>query len=198
MAIDKVRVISNIASGTTGILLAEEADRLGCDVTLILGPVGDVDLKKKINVKRFHYFDELHSLIRRELKTKEYDIAIHSAAVSDYRPKQSFFAKIQSSAKGLNLELEKTVKIVDKIKKYAPRVFLTIFKLELDLGQKEMLRRARNTMQSARADLAVVNTFSKRSHYKALAVDRSRIFFQVSSKQVLVKKLLNLISTKIS
>jgi phosphopantothenoylcysteine decarboxylase/phosphopantothenate--cysteine ligase len=67
--IDKVRVISNIASGETGILLAKEADRLGLDVTLILGPIGS-RFKKTIGVKRFHHFDELHGLIKRELKNK--------------------------------------------------------------------------------------------------------------------------------
>ena len=198
VAIDKVRVISNVASGTTGILLAKEADRLGCKVTLILGPVGEADLKKAIKIKRFHYFDELHSLIRRELRTKKYDVVIHSAAVSDYKPKQLFFGKIKSSTKGLSLELEKTIKIVDKIKKYGPRVLLTIFKLELGLSKKEMLRRARGTMKIAKADLAVVNTFSKQSPYKALAIDKRRVFFMVSSKQALAKKLLSLISAKIN
>jgi phosphopantothenoylcysteine decarboxylase/phosphopantothenate--cysteine ligase len=40
VAIDNVRVISNTATGKTGILLAERLSRLGARVTLLLGPAG--------------------------------------------------------------------------------------------------------------------------------------------------------------
>ena len=53
--IDRVRVISNIATGKTGILLAKSANKLGAKVTLVLGPVGEVGLEKEINVKRFYF-----------------------------------------------------------------------------------------------------------------------------------------------
>ena len=191
--IDKVRVISNIASGKTGLLLANQAKKLGADVTLILGPVGEVGLNKKIRVRSFHYFKELHALIKEELKKRRYDVVIHSAAVSDYSPKKLFSQKIKSGIKNLTLEFETTVKIVDKIKKYAPEVFLTIFKLELDLCKYEMLKRARETLKGARADLAILNTFSRKRPYQALIIDQKKEFYQVYTKAGLVKKLLHLI-----
>lgn len=196
--IDKVRVVSNIASGKTGILIAEEADSLGFEATLILGPVGDVYLGKTINVKRFCYFEELQDLIRKELQNKKFDIVIHSAAVSDYKLKKSFSGKIKSNQKILSLELKKTIKIVDKIKKYAPDAFLTIFKLELGISKNEMLKSARKTMSASDADLAVVNTFSNKNPYEAFVIDQNKEFCSVNSKESLVKKLLHLISTKIS
>ena len=196
--LDKVRVISNIASAKTGILLAELARELRADVTLILGPVGEVSLKKSINIRRFHYFDELQRLIKRELTKRKYDIVIHSAAVSDYKPKRLFSKKISSNKRNLSLELETTVKIVDKIKKYLPDVFLVIFKLELNLSKSKMIKKARMTMRSARADLAVANTFSNRHPYKALIIDRSKVFYETNSKKELTKRLLRLVSSKIS
>lgn len=194
MPIDKVRVISNIASGRTGILLAKLADRLGARVTLILGPVGEVDLNKSIGIKRFFYFNELHNLARSELKTKRYDIVIHSAAVSDYKPKKMFSRKIQSDIRNLNIELETTVKIAERIKKYAPDIFLVIFKLELNLPRDKMIERARKTMQESGADLAVVNTFSNKHPYKAMIIDRSKVFYKTDSKEELARKLLEIIS----
>ncbi|MBL7131170.1 MAG: phosphopantothenoylcysteine decarboxylase [Candidatus Omnitrophica bacterium] len=196
--IDKVRIISNIATGKTGMLLAKQANKLGAKATLILGPVGEVSLNKSISIRHFCYFDELQGLIRKELKTKKYDIVIHSAAVSDYKPKKEFSEKIKSNLKDLTLELETTVKIVDKIKKYAPRIFLTIFKLELNLSKNKMLARARKTMQEAKADLTIVNTFSNRCPYEALIIDRSKIFYHTHSKEKLTERLLQLISLKLN
>lgn len=198
MPIDKVRVISNIASGKTGLLLANQAKKLGAEVTLILGPVGKMGLSKKIRVRNFHYFKELRALMREELKVRKYDIVIHSAAVSDYSPKRLFAKKIKSGIKDFTLEFETTVKIVDKIKKYAPKVFLTLFKLELDLPKKEMLKRARETLKGAKADLAVLNTFSRKRPYEALIIDEKKEFCQVYTKEKLTQKLLHLISSKIS
>lgn len=192
--IDKVRVISNIATGQTGILLAKKAKQLGANVTLILGPVGNVSLNKSINLRRFIYFDELHSLIRQELNKKKYDIVIHSAAVSDYKPKKAFSDKIKSNLKNFTLDLETTVKIVDKIKKYSPRVFLTIFKLELNLPKNIMIQRARQTLKESKADLAVVNTFSENNSYRAIVINKDRIFFETGSKEKLAKKILEIIS----
>ncbi len=196
MPIDKVRVISNIASGKTGILLANRAKKLGAKVTLILGPVGAEGLDKNINIKHFHYFDDLKSLIKNELSKCKYDIVIHSAAVSDYKPKKEFAKKIKSDIKDFTLEFETTVKIVDKIKKYAPKTFLTIFKLELNISKEKMIQRARETMKGSKADLAIVNTFSNKVLYEALVIDNSRIFCQTRSKEELTKKLLFLISSR--
>lgn len=196
--IDRVRIISNIATGNTGILLAELSRELRANVTLILGPVGEDYLGSSIKVKRFHYFDELHSLVKRELKENKYDIVIHSAAVSDFKTRKVFSEKIKSDSKNLTLDLESTIKIVDKIKKYSPRVFLVIFKLDFNLSRNKMIESARRTMRESRADLAVVNTFSDRNPYKALIIDRERTFYQTNSKQILAKKLLQIISEKIS
>jgi hypothetical protein len=75
---------------------------------------------------------------------------------------------------------------------------LTLFKLELNASKEEMLKRARATLQAARADLAVVNTFSEKVPYEAFILDRGTVFYKINSKQGLAKKLLHLISTKIS
>ncbi|MFH1622585.1 MAG: phosphopantothenoylcysteine decarboxylase [Candidatus Omnitrophota bacterium] len=192
--IDKVRVISNIASGKSGILLAKQANKKGARVTLVLGPVGATDIEKSIKINRFCYFNDLHKIMMKQLKTARYDIVIHSAAVSDYKPKRRFSDKINSKIKGFNLELESTIKIVDKIKKYAPKVFLIIFKLELNLFQNKMLEKARATMRYSKADLAVVNTFSKRHPYEAMIIDENRILSHVYSKERLANKLLEAIA----
>ncbi|MDD5005885.1 MAG: phosphopantothenoylcysteine decarboxylase [Candidatus Omnitrophica bacterium] len=194
VAIDKVRVISNISTGNTGILLAKQADKMGARVTLILGPIGETKLGKTINVKRYNYFDELYKIIRQELKTRKYDAVIHSAAVSDYKLKKENSRKIKSDIKNLNLVLKPTAKIINNIKKYAAKTVLVLFKLELGVSQDKMIERARKAMQSSRADLAVANTFSGRKTYQALIIDRDKVFCKINSKKELARKLLEIIS----
>jgi len=195
--IDKVRVISNIATGKTGILLAKEAKRRGAKVKLVVGPVGTIRLSSSIRIKHFCYFKELHRIIKNELDTKKYDIVIHSAAVSDYQPRKSFSGKIKSKNRNLFIDLESTVKIVDKIKKYAPETFLVLFKLELNMNKEKLIKEARKTMRDSNADLAVANTFSKGS-YRAFIVDDNKLLGTSSSKQILVKNLLKTISSQLN
>jgi phosphopantothenoylcysteine decarboxylase/phosphopantothenate--cysteine ligase len=193
--IDKVRVISNRATGKTGIILAKKLSRVGAKVTLLLGPVGQVKLNPKIGIKRYSFFDELEILLKKELLTKKYDVVIHSAAVSDYKLKNKFTGKIKSGIKSLRLDLGPTFKIIDRIKKYSPRVFLVMFKLELGISQSAMINNARKAMHNAKADLCVVNTFSK-NKYKALIIDEDRVFCVTNSKEQLAKKLLEVISSQ--
>ena len=195
--IDKVRVISNIATGKTGILLAKNANKsFKTSPTLVIGPVGEVKLDKAIKVRRFSYFDELDKVINEELKTKKFDVVIHSAAVSDYKLKKEDKGKISSNLNKLNLELESTVKLIDKIKKIDPKVFLVMFKLELNGSLSQMVSKARISMKKAKADLCVVNTFSDSMLYTALIIDKEKVLHKVNSKEKLVDKLLKVIFNK--
>ncbi|MDD5292404.1 MAG: phosphopantothenoylcysteine decarboxylase [Candidatus Omnitrophica bacterium] len=193
VAIDKVRVISNIASAKTGIILAKKMAALGAKVTLLLGPIGEARLDKRVNEKRYSFFDELDSLLKRELSLKTYDAVIHSAAVSDYRPKNIFCGKVKSGKDNLNLFLKPTSKIVDKLKKYSPGIFLVMFKLEFGALGDKLINSARRAMQRAAADLCVVNTFSE-GKYKALIINKNKVLDKVYSKEKLAGKLLKIIS----
>ena len=80
--IDSVRVISNIATGQTGISLANQFSSLGAKVTLLLGPqANSIQINNDIKVINFKFFDELKQLLAKELKSKQLDLIIHSAAV---------------------------------------------------------------------------------------------------------------------
>jgi len=193
VAIDRVRVISNIASGKTGITLAKAARKMGAKVTLLLGPVGDIAISKGIEVIRFNFFVELFSQIKKELAKKDYDIVIHSAAVSDYKPKAIFGHKLKSGKEKLGLELSPTLRIIDKIKNISPKVFLVAFKLEFGLVKTKLIKEALQLLRRAKADLVVANTFSQK-HYSALLINKNgRILGRANSKAALSVKLLKTI-----
>ncbi len=188
--IDAVRVISNIATGETGILLAQQLEKLGARITLLMGPVGACCLNNKIKIIRFKFFDELRDIINKELRAKKYDVVIHSAAVSDFKSGHYLNSKL-SSDKIYNLKLAPLPKIVRDIRYGAPKAKLVIFKLEEGVPDKILIRRARESLLAYRADLVVANEIHP--DYKAFILDKEKVYFQVNSKKGLVKKMIKLI-----
>ena len=187
--IDTVRVISNIATGETGILLAEKLQAQGAKVTLLLGPVESCCLNKKIKVLRFKFFDELRRIMVRELKAKKYDIVIHSAAVSDYRPLKAYSLKVKSSLHGWALKLVPTEKIIDLVKKIDHSLFLVGFKFESWQNQKILIDKTRALLRRAKPDLVIANTI-KRNKYEAYIVNLKDVFWPLENKEALCRKLI--------
>ena len=191
VAIDSVRVISNTATGETGILLAERFLKKGFSVTLILGPVEACCISKKIKVKRFKFFDELAGLVKNELSGKKYDWLIHSAAVSDYRPSTSHRCKIKSGLPAWNLKLKSTPKIIDFIKEIDPNIKLVGFKFEPQASKENLIKEAKALLVKSKSELVVANTSG--NGYKAYIVYRDKYLGPFIKKKELVDKLTCLI-----
>lgn len=187
--IDNVRVISNKASGETGIILAEKLLNYGAKVTLLLGPVTICCLDKRIRLIPFNYFEELEILIKKELKERNYDAVIHSAAVSDYKPEKSLAGKIRSDLKSFSIKLVPTKKLIGAIKKMKKSVFLVGFKFEPNVNKSSLLKESKTLIKRANLDLAVANTIINNS-YSAYVVDKSGASGKIISKQALADKLI--------
>jgi len=188
--IDGVRVISNTASGETGLLLAKRLCKSGAKVTLMLGPVPEktVFTDKSIKIIHFRFFDELRSGLFKELKDRRHDAVIQSAAVADYGLKKPAGHKISSGLKKLTLNLYALPKIIDSIKKADPRLRVVAFKFEASGSRQYLLKQAKRLMQRSNSDLVVANTCA-RNKYKAYLIDRASIIGPVTSKPVLVAQL---------
>lgn len=191
--IDSVRVISNRASGETGILLAQALAKKGAKVTLVLGPVSSLYSQRKINLIRFIFFDQLKDIIVKELKERSYDIIIHSAAVSDFRPKRIIKGKLDSD-KAQTLKLVALPKIIGYIKQLAPLAKLIMFKLEAGISDRELILRARKALRERNADFVVANKLEP--GYKAYILDSEKIYSPVRSKEELCSSLTRIIAEK--
>lgn len=174
MPIDSIRVISNVSSGRTGISLAEEADRRGASVTLMLGPVGDIKTRNGIKLLRFRFFDELKKILNRQLSGKRFDIIIHLAAVSDFKVAGAIKGKIPSGRR-MALKLEPAEKLSDIIRKKAKGALLVIFKLEAGVSSRELVKRARAAMERCSADMVVANMF-RGLRYAAFIISGEKIY----------------------
>ncbi|MCB0393923.1 MAG: bifunctional phosphopantothenoylcysteine decarboxylase/phosphopantothenate--cysteine ligase CoaBC, partial [Bdellovibrionales bacterium] len=82
--IDGVRYITNFSTGKTGASIADEFSVSQHDVVYL--HARSAELPKSFNVirKSFFTYQDLKSLLEKELKNHSYDLVIHAAAVSDY------------------------------------------------------------------------------------------------------------------
>ncbi|MFA5096806.1 MAG: phosphopantothenoylcysteine decarboxylase [Candidatus Omnitrophota bacterium] len=202
VAIDRVRVLGSIFTGRTGCVIARKACDMGAQVKVLLGPgsfVPSPAFEKKIEIVRFHYFEELLSLMRKEASAGKYDAIIHSAAVADYTPENKSNAKIPSGKSRLTLKLKPTVKIIQKIKQWGPGTFLVQFKLEVDSKEEELINIGYKSMLKNQADIVVVNDLNEmsRSRHGAFIVDQQRRIIRVATREGLAAKLLEIIAGKV-
>ena len=91
--IDPVRFLSNRSSGKMGYAIAEAAEQMGADVTLISGPVS-LTAPEHVNVVRVESAEEMYQAALDVYETA--DIVIKSAAVADYTPVTTYSHKMKN------------------------------------------------------------------------------------------------------
>ncbi|HSB49811.1 MAG TPA: bifunctional phosphopantothenoylcysteine decarboxylase/phosphopantothenate--cysteine ligase CoaBC [Nitrosopumilaceae archaeon] len=162
--IDPVRVVTNLSSGKTGVLLASELVSAGAKVTLVYGP-GVAEPPKGARVILVKTTKEMFDAIKKEMK-KKFDVVILAAAASDYTVENPSSSKIKSSKKSLQIKLKQAPKIIDHIKKWQKDVFLVGFKAETNLSKKKLESLARKKMRESKADLMIANDIGSARYQK--------------------------------
>lgn len=153
-AIDPVRFIGNHSSGKMGYAIAQTAANMGAQVTLISGPtslkIDDTLINIIPVVSAKEMFEISHTYF------SECDIAILSAAVSDYRPKMVKDHKIKKEDDLTSISLEKTEDILESLGKLKDKQILVGFALETE----NELENAKRKLIKKNLDLIVLNSLN--------------------------------------
>ncbi|MBP2030465.1 phosphopantothenoylcysteine decarboxylase/phosphopantothenate--cysteine ligase [Methanohalophilus levihalophilus] len=170
--IDPIRILTNRASGKTGMELAREAYRKGADVTIVhrgfLGAEG-------INEVYVESVAEMLDACMDELR-KGYDVFISAAAISDYTLESPSSSKIKSGDE-LNLKLRSTSKILAAVKSEYPDMLAVGFKAETGVTSEELIAIASFMLESYGLDLVVANDVAE----KGMGTDDNSIFLVESN-----------------
>ena len=153
--IDPVRFITNKSSGKQGYEIAKSLSKKGFDTTLISGPT-KLEINDEINLINVETAEEMFQATLNSLPT---DVAIFSAAVSDYKVKEKSKKKIKKQNK-LNLELEKNVDILNYVSNHnslRPRLVVG-FAAETD----NLENHAINKLNKKNCDWIVANDVSNK------------------------------------
>lgn len=111
-ALDPVRYISNHSSGKMGFAIADAAQQLGAEVTLVAGPV---NLPTPANVNRINV-NSAQQMLDQVLKhTDLTDIFVATAAVADYRAVDVANNKIKKTQDELTLTFVKNPDILKTV-----------------------------------------------------------------------------------
>ncbi len=186
-----MRVISNQSSGEMGHLIALAFKKKGAAVTIIEGPVTHSIEAAGIKILKYRFFDELALLLKKEC-VKQYDIVVHAAAVSDFKPSKTASTKIRSS-KPLVLELKPTQKLIDTIKKISPKSCLVGFKLESSVNEKNAASIARPLFVKSGCDAVIANSIKNGYRGFILGVD-GQILAKVNNKNKMAEMLVGAVS----
>ena len=153
-AIDPVRFIGNHSSGRMGIELAKAAADLGAKVNLVLGPSALTVEHSRINVCNVVSAKDMYEAV--VSLYDDCDIAIASAAVADYRPKNISNQKIKKKDTEFSIELERTNDILKWMGTEKKNQFLVGFALETENEEEN----AKNKLKNKNLDLIVLNSLN--------------------------------------
>ncbi|MBM7314234.1 phosphopantothenate--cysteine ligase [Streptococcus suis] len=179
-AIDRVRSITNHATGHLGKIVAETFLKAGHQVTLVTtktavkpSPTSGLVIHEITNV------DSLKTCL--EELVPQHQVLIHSMAVSDYTPiymtgleeaeqaehlsdlltRSNTETKISSKDDYQVLFLKKTPKVISLVKDWNPAIQLIGFKLLVDVSKDQLFAVARQSLDKNKADYIVANDLSE-------------------------------------
>ena len=197
-AIDPVRFIGNHSSGKMGFALAEEAAKRGANVILVSGPTSLNIEHENIKLHRVTSANEMFA------KVFEYyqnvDIAIASAAVADYAPKEISNEKIKKSENSMFLELVKNPDILKTMGEKKAHQFLVGFALETNDEEQY----AKEKLSQKNLDAIVLNSlqdegagFKKDTNKVKIITKTETLEFALKSKKAVAKDILDFVEMKI-
>ena len=166
--IDPVRFIGNYSSGKMGLVIAEELAGRGAEVVLVCGPV---------NLKTCHpairRVDVESAAQMYEVTSKEFvnsDVAVLSAAVADFTPKEKADHKIKRGKDDLLLELLPTKDIAAELGRIKTASQLLVgFALETNDEEVNALSK----MQRKNLDMIVLNSLNDKG--AGFSVDTNKV-----------------------
>ena len=209
-AIDSVRSITNHSTGRLGKIITETLLVAGHEVGLIttkraLKPAAHPNLSIREITNTKDLLLEMQELVT------DYQVLIHSMAVSDYTPvymtgfeevqassnleeflsKQNHQAKISSTDEVQVLFLKKTPKIISLVKEWNPAIHLIGFKLLVDVSENHLIDTARNSLIKNQADLIIANDLTQISadKHRAIFVEKDQLQ-SVNTKEEIAELLL--------
>jgi len=188
--IDPIRFITNMSSGKQGYEIAKSFRDSGFETTLISG----VTNLKPVSGVNFINVDTAEEMYNETIKNLPADVAVFSAAVSDYKVKNYKNEKIKKK-EDLNLDLIKNIDILANISKHnSLRPKLTIgFAAETN----NLVNNSLKKLEEKNCDWIVANDVSDKSIGFDSDENQVSIFYKNNTRETLDKMKKSLVAREI-
>ena len=194
--IDPVRFIGNHSTGKMGAAIAQELQRRGAEVTLVLGPTPLNFAGNGFKTIHVNTAEEMFNACNQLYKNA--DLAVMAAAVADYKAVTVSDKKIKKGTEQMTIELTKTediLKSLGDVKKKGQ--VLVGFALESDNEEAY----AKEKLLKKNADMIVLNSLKDEGAGFGVDTNKVTIFdksgatfkFDVKSKQEVANDIVNTI-----
>ena len=170
--IDPVRFIGNFSSGKMGIAIANVAAQMGAEVVLVLGTTKEKNIHKGVKIISVLSAEEMYASVHQYFD--EVDVAILSAAVADYTPKEKATQKIKKKEDTFSLELVKNKDILASLGAIKKHQKLIGFALETE----NEIENAKHKIQKKNLDAIVLNSLNDKG--AGFGTDTNKITFITS------------------
>ena len=198
-AIDPVRFIGNHSSGKMGFAIANATANLGAEVILISGPSHQQIKHSFVTRIDVVSADDMYNAAHTYFNNV--DIAILSAAVADYKPKNIANQKIKKKDSSLVMELTPTKDILASLGVIKKNQFLVGFALETN----NEIENAKSKIKRKNLDAIVLNSLQDKGAGFATNTNKITIIdkdfnekpFELKSKVEVAKDIINEIILKI-
>lgn len=210
-AIDSVRSITNHSSGRLGKVITETLLEAGHQVCLITtSQAVKPSAHQGLTIIEIKNTAGLLQTMKDTIM--DYQVLIHSMAVSDYTPvymagfdevqasqdltefldRKNQETKISSKDDVQVLFLKKNPKIISLVNEWNPKIHLIGFKLLVDVSREYLIQIARESLEKNQADLIVANDLTQINgeQHKAYLVEKTS-FQTATSKQEIADLLLD-------
>ena len=188
--IDPVRFISNYSSGKQGYEIAKAFSENGYETTLITGPTS---LKVPENVKCVKVISA-EQMLAETIKKLPVDVAVFTAAVSDFKIKNFSNNKIKKTD-SLELSLEKNIDILNYVSKHnslRPKIVIG-FSAETKDVEINSLKK----LNTKNCDWIVANDVSKKDIGFNSDINEVSIFYKNRSSEKIAKMSKSLIANEL-
>ena len=188
--IDPVRFISNYSSGKQGYEIARAFSENGFETTLITGPT---NLKIPENVRCIEVISG-DQMLNETIKNLPVDIAVFTAAVSDFKIKSYSDNKIKKT-ENLELSLEKNIDILSYVSKHnslRPKIVIGFSAETNDLEINSLKK-----LNSKNCDWIVANDVSKKDIGFNADNNEVSIFYKNKSSEKISKMSKSLIANEL-
>ena len=212
-AIDRVRSITNHSSGRLGKLITETLLEAGHQVCLITtSQAVKPSAHKGLTIIEIKNTADLLQTMKDTIM--DYQVLIHSMAVSDYTPvymtgfdeveasqdltefldRKNQETKISSKDDVQVLFLKKNPKIISLVKEWNPNIHLIGFKLLVDVSREYLIQIARESLEKNQADMIVANDLTQINgeQHQAYLVEKTSLQTATSKQEIaelIIKKI---------
>ena len=198
--IDPIRYISNESSGKQGYEIALALSKLGIETTLVIGPSNLIS-QRNIKTKKIVTADEMFTEVKKSLPV---DIAVCSAAVSDFKPikkNKNKFKKDQNTLTSIRFKKNKDIlEYLSKNNRHRPRIVVGFSAETENLNKNSILK-----MRKKNCDLIIANDVSKKdkgfnSDYNEVSIidsDGNTKIIKKNKKSLIANKVAEVILDKL-